>query len=223
MPPLSPAALPPTRLADLAAWLLGRPLAGDDGIPAAQCEAARQRLGCTLPDALEEFYLSVGRQPLITASFQRFLAPQAWTLSADKLVFLEENQGVCHWATDAHARVYQAADLDAPEWIEEPASLPEFLRVLLYYQMAQGGYPYCGMIPGADFSTSQEVQSRIEAMGARLVVDMSGLKIFVAAGQVLLWYLHGADALPEPGLFLSALREEDLRRMSEEWLFDDLG
>jgi hypothetical protein len=215
--------LPPTRTADLAAWLLGRPLAEEDGVPAGECAAAVQRLGCPLPTALEDFYLSIGRQTMITASFQRFLAPDAWTLNAGKLVFLEENQGICHWATDAQARVFQSASLDTPEWNEEPATLPEFLRVLLYYQMAQGGYPHCGMIPATDFSTPQEVQSRIDAIGARLVVDMAGLRIFVAAEQTLLWYLHGEDAMPEPGLFLSALREEEFQRISEEWLFDDLG
>jgi len=214
---------PANNLADLAAWLLGRPLTKRDGVPAAECEAAQQRLGCALPAVLKDFYKAVGRQPLVMSSFQRFAEPHEWTLSDGKIVFLEENQGVCYWAVDAQSKVYQAADLDAPQWHPEPLDLAEFLQVLLYYQMAQGGYAFCGMIPGDDFSTLEDVQSLVADMQGRPVVDMSGLKIFVVADQALVWYLHEEGALPDPGLFLSALHEDPFQHWSDKWSFDDLG
>ncbi len=208
--------------ASIAAWLLGRPLTPEDAVPEADLAAAEQRLGCALPAALREFHRAVGRQPAITRSFERFAGPHEWTVSGDKIVFLEENQGVCYWAADAQSRVYQTTDLDAPEWHEEVEGLREFLRVLLYYQMAQGGYPSCGMIPADEFSSPAAVLDFIGETGGRQVVDSDGLRIFIAGDQVLVWYLH-EDGVPDPGLFLSTLSEETFQRLCEEWEFDDLG
>jgi hypothetical protein len=207
---------------DVATWILGRPLTEQDGVPAAECAAAEQRLGCAVPAALSDFYLAMGRQPAITSSFERFFEPDQWTISDKKVVFLEENQGVCCWAADSEAKVYQAADPNASEWHEEPVDLPEFLRVVLYYQMAQGGYPFCGMISSDQFSGLDGVHALINDMGGRQVVDMGGLRIFVVADQVLVWYLHKDKAL-ESGLFLSALREEPFERLCGQWLFADLN
>jgi hypothetical protein len=205
-----------------AAWLLGRPLTAEDGVPEAECAAAEQRLGLRLPAALREFYLAVGREPAITQSFECFAEPNEWMVSDGKIVFLEENQSVCYWAADSQSKVYQTADLDEPEWQEEAHSLPEFLRVLLYYQMAQGGYPFCGMIPGEEFESPAGVLDFIAGKGGRQVVDSDGLKIFRAGDQALVWYLH-EDGVPDPGLFLSTLSEETFQRLCAEWEFDDLG
>lgn len=208
--------------ASIAAWLLGRPLTAEDGVPEAECAAAEQRLGLRLPAALREFYLAVGREPAITQSFECFAEPEEWTVSDGKIAFLEENQGVCCWAADSQSKVYQTADLNEPEWQEEAHGLPEFLRVLLYYQMAQGGYPFCGMIPGEEFESPAGVLDFIAGKGGRQVVDSNGLKIFRAGDQALVWYLH-EDGVPDPGLFLSTLSEETFQRLCAEWEFDDLG
>jgi hypothetical protein len=60
-------------------------------------------------------------------------------------------------------------------------------------------------------------------MKGQPVVDMAGLKIFVAADPVLVWCLHQEGALPEPGLFLSALHEDRFQALSGKWMFNDLG
>lgn len=141
-----------------------------------------------------------------------------------KIVFLEENQGVCYWATDAQSKVYQTTDLDDPDWYEEdPSDLEEFLRITLYYQMAQGGYPFCGMIPGDDFSSPEDIQTIINEMNGKIVVDISGLKIFIISDQVLIWYLNEDGTLPDPGVFLSTLHEDTFRALCDQWLFVDLG
>lgn len=162
--------------ASIAAWLLGRPLTAEDGVPEAECAAAEQRLGLRLPAALREFYLAVGREPAITQSFECFAEPEEWTVSDGKIAFLEENQGVCCWAADSQSKVYQTADLNEPEWQEEAHGLPEFLRVLLYYQMAQGGYPFCGMIPGEEFESPAGVLDFIAGKGGRQVVEFERLE-----------------------------------------------
>jgi hypothetical protein len=198
-------------------------LTEQDGVSATEVALAEQRLGFVLPAVLRDFYLTVGRQPAFMSSFQQFASPDQWTVSGDKIVFLEENQGVCYWAADARSKVYQATSLKAPEWHEEPVGLPEFLRVMLYYQMAQGGYPFCGMISAVNFSSLQDVQALIGEMKGQPAGNMAGLEIFVAADQVLVWYLHQEGALPEPGLFLSALHEDRFQALCDKWMFDDLG
>ena len=210
----------------VAAWLLGRPLTTADGVPVAKCEAVQQRLGRALPPPLQAFHCAVGAVPQFTSAFQRFASPDECMLRDGKIVFLEENQGVCWWAADVQGRVYQAMDLDAGPWEEESVDLAEFLRVLLYYQMAQGGYAQCGMRADAAVSTAADADALIAQMnaqrGARPVVDMSGLRIFAVAEQVLVWYLHDAHDRLDPGLFLSALDPKKFEHWSAQWAFDAL-
>lgn len=212
----------PASLAERAAWLLGRALVPADGATPAQCEAAGRALGFSLPPALREFHLAVGRMPQFMHGFQRFAAPDEWWLSDGKLVFLEENQGVCHWAADADGRVYQAGDPHGGPWEAEDVDLAEFLRVLLYYQMAQGGYAYCGMRADAQIATAEAADALVAQMGGRRVVEMAGLRIFVVADQVLVWYLHDAQGRLDPGLFLASADAAAFNRWCEQWSFDDL-
>lgn len=207
---------------DLAAWLVGRTLTLQDGFPETELISTEQQLDFSLPPTLKDFYREVGNQEILASSFQRFIKPKDWKINQRKIVFLEENQSVCYWATDAQQKVYQTTDLDAPEWHEEPVGLSEFLRVIMYYQAAQGGYQYCGMIPGEEFACLQDAQELIDEMGGEAVADIAGLKIFVVSDQVLVWYLHENEKL-NPGLFLSALREEKFHELCEKWLFDDLN
>lgn len=211
-------------LTDVAAWLIGRPLTKEDGVSSSDYAVAEQRLGQTLPPPLQNFYINMGLQQHITKSFQRFIEPQKLLILDGKIVFLEENQGVCYWATDAQSKVYQTTDLDDPDWYEEdPSDLEEFLRITLYYQMAQGGYPFCGMIPDDDFSSPEDIQTLINEMNGKIVVDISGLKIFIISDQVLIWYLNEDGTLPDPGVFLSTLHEDTFRALCDQWLFVDLG
>ncbi|WP_010458708.1 hypothetical protein [Acidovorax radicis] len=210
-------------LSDTLAWLLGRPVSPEDGLPAAELAAAGHHLGCPVPPALHAYYAAVGRRAELMGGFQRFAAPQDWKCVGDRLLFLEENQGVCWWATDAQQRVWQTTDLDAPEWQEESVGLEAFLHTIAYYQMAQGGYPFCGMHACNGFSTPEELAALLGAMQAQAVVDMAGLRIFTVGPQAVVWYLHSEGALAEPGLFLSALDADRFDALCAQWDFDDLG
>jgi hypothetical protein len=214
--------IPIKNFTDDAAWLLGRALTEQDGLPETVCTETERDLRFAVPTALKDFYLAVGGQAAFMSSFQQFAEPQQWLICEEKLVFLEENQGVCYWATDAQGNVYQTTDLEAPEWHRAALDLPGFLHAMLYYQMAQGGYPFCGMIPADSFSCLQDVEDLVKEIGGRLVVDMPGLKVFAVAEQAILWYLH-SDGEPDPGLFLSALDEQRFGALCEQWQFDDLG
>lgn len=211
------------RLEHAAAWLLGRALTAADGVPASAIESAEVRLGMTVPAALKALHRAVGANTPLMSAFQQFLPPDAWAVFGEKLVFLEENQGVCVWAVDAHGKVFQAEDPDADAWFEEPCDLETFLHAILHYQMAEGGYPFAGNRPADDFATVEAVEDFIAAMGGESVVDLAGLRIHRVGEQALVWYLEGDDSLDDGGVFLSALTEQTYVRLADEWGFDDLG
>ena len=210
-------------LSDTLVWLLGRPLRPEDGVPEADLAAAARRLRCPVPPALHAFHAAVGRHAGLMDGFQRFAPLQDWECLDDKLLFLEENQAVCWWATDARGRVWQTADLDAPDWHEEPVALDGFLHAIAHYQMAQGGYPFCGLRESEGFADPGELASLLEAMHAQPVVDLAGLRIFSVGPQALAWYLNADGKPAEPGLFLSVLDASRFDALCAQWSFDDLG
>ena len=215
-------------LHDTAAWLLGRAPTASDGTPATELAAAAARLPCPVPEPLRTFYAAVGRTPALMQGFQRFAAPHEWECLGDKLLFMEENQGVCWWATDAQQQVWQTTDLDAPDWYAEQGDLETFLHSIAYYQMAQGGYPHCGLraATGA-IATPHGLQGWLQSLPAQPVVDLGGLHIYTVGPQALVWHLGSeADAplaVADPGVFLSVLDGVQFNALCERWGFDDLG
>jgi SMI1 / KNR4 family (SUKH-1) len=133
----------------IAEGLLNRPLTPRDGCSEATIKLVEKRLGFTLPNALREFYLCVGKNSAFSQAFSRFVSPQALEIDNNKVVFLAENQEVCLWAFDTqdrakHPTVYQTQS--GGEFFIEDVTIEEFIRINLYYQLAQGGYPHCATI-----------------------------------------------------------------------------
>jgi hypothetical protein len=73
------------------------PLAEDDGCPAADLDAAEDRLGLRLPAALREAYRLFGRRDDLTANQDVLLSPGRLHLDGEVLVFRVENQAVVRW------------------------------------------------------------------------------------------------------------------------------
>lgn len=188
-----------------------------------ELQTAEANLGCELPKALRDFYLYLGRQKEFTSAFQHFFEPIQWVTKGDKIVFLEENQGVCYWAVDAEEKVYQTSDMNSPEWYKEDVELLEFLHGILYYQMAQGGYPFNGMISSQSFEDLQDFQTQLNELDGRMVVNMDGLKIFEISDQTLIWYLEDQVGEKIPNLFISTLHEKRFNQMCDQWFFEDLS
>lgn len=213
-------------LKQTAETLLDRPLTAQDGYSEAQLTAAETRLQCALPQALREFYALVGRVEMFTESFNYFAEPDELTLLDGKILFLEENQSVCYWATDAQNRVWQTPDAKKLEWFAEENTLPDFLEILLYYQLAQGGYPHCGMVVSQALSNtsinSKAVSDIIAAYDWPLVIDTPQLAIY-AQGSNLLWYLCDAKGNINPGIFTCSLHQTDFAALLKKHQFDDLG
>ena len=82
---------------------LGRPLKSDDKVPEEELLAAERRLGLRIPKALADFYRCAGRAADRTSVFNKLLPPAELAVQSGKLVFMEENQAVVLWGTDAGA------------------------------------------------------------------------------------------------------------------------
>ncbi|MFG2945991.1 SMI1/KNR4 family protein [Streptomyces adustus] len=75
----------------------GRPLRPGDGYAAEELAAAEQRLGTTLPTALREAYLLLGRRTDLTSNHDTLLGPDALYVHDGALVYRAENQGAAFW------------------------------------------------------------------------------------------------------------------------------
>ncbi|MDO5693604.1 MAG: hypothetical protein Q4G70_14210 [Pseudomonadota bacterium] len=212
----------PAGIGDIAASLLGRPLSARDGWSTRTLEQVEKRLGRELPTALRDFHRLVGRVERFTSGFEEFLPLDKLMLLDDKLLFLDENQGVCQWGVDDAGQVWQLLD-SAPEWHkEEPGqrSIEDFIRVLLYYQLAQGGYRYASMFaPGANDAIPNEAVF-LSSVDWPVVIDTDGLHIR-QRDTALLWHLkdHGE---PSDGVFISCLRRSQLDALLKAFPLDDL-
>ena len=199
--------------------LLGRALTEEDGMNVAEIEQTEISLGLTLPETLRDFYLLVGNVEMFISSFECFIKP---SLESNKLVFLEENQSVCYWATDAldaeNGMVYVCNDLEAdtPEWHPEKVTLNEFLQILMYYQCAQGGYEYGSAVYECNFdSRDKYVQFLAEVTKEyEKVVEHNGLVIYWRPGK-LLWHFADENNNIEDTIFASTLTADDMREFGQ--------
>jgi hypothetical protein len=173
-----------TRYRQLLTDITGR-VGASDGYSLATVEKAERRLGVTLPQALRDYYLSVGRHRF-NRVHNRLLAPQAVRIARRHLVFMEENQWVVYWGVlsktpAANPTVFQTQDLDDEDedWNAD-ARCSEFLTAMLCWQAVSGGLRYIGY--------SDRVDSEAWAQSLKqwpLAGRAGGLSAFVHPGRVV--------------------------------------
>lgn len=173
--------------------MLNRALAKRDGFSKVLIEKTEKRLGFALPQVLRDFYLILCNNERFSQSFSRFIWPADLELVHEKLIFLEENQGVCFWAIDLkefnnhNFTVYQTPT--DGEFFSEHVDLKEFIRINLYYQLAQGGYAHCGTI---DVENEPKLAPVLQLLATdkawQKVVSHNHLVIYCNKNQ-LIWYL----------------------------------
>lgn len=141
---------------DVAEKILGYALDAESGLKLEEIEKAEARLGFRLPFALREYYMSVGNVAEFMYGHNVFAPLEEIYADDEMLYFLEENQSVCMWAiklselTYDNPEIYMVSEMDeGNEFYPEDLFLPEFLRLMMYYQICQGeseAYPYLGYI-----------------------------------------------------------------------------
>jgi hypothetical protein len=162
--------------------LLGRPLSKNDGINIEKIEETEFILGIKLPKYLNDFYINIGNITLFNKSFEQFLDIDKLYLEDGKLIFLEENQGVCIWGINTYEEdpiVYQNADCG---WFSKEIKLSEFIEIVMYYQCVYG-YEH---IKNIDLNETGEKLNRIIHEMDK-VVDNDHLIIYWK-NNILLWY-----------------------------------
>lgn len=205
--------------------LLGRKLQPEDGVSAAELNEATQRLGIELPPVLQTFYRLAGKEETVMDIFQHFAPVEELFVEDDKLVFLEENQGVCVWGiaqneTDSDQAVVYQCPYPDDKWYAEDDTLTTFLEGVLYYQFAQGGYECVGALyTGMDDAKIALVLK--DAQHWEQVVGQSGLIIYWHQ-DTLIWYFPDKEGGVSESLFASSRTEEAYEEMEDRYGFKAL-
>ncbi|MBN9296078.1 MAG: hypothetical protein J0I41_03655 [Filimonas sp.] len=212
----------------IAESLIGRALTAADGIAPDIITTTETRLQSSLPAALKAFYLLAGNISMLTSSFQRFEAPAEIAIEKGLLIFMEENQAVCYWgvkpeeATNEEAIVYQRQVFDDHvDDYSEDIALPDFIREILYYQCAQGGYEFAGSIVTDELESVEDFLDDV-AEDYALVVKRDALVIY-QKGTNLIWYLTDREGnIYDETIYLSSLTEKEFEAEADVYGFEDL-
>ena len=175
-----------------------------------------------IPTDLRLLYSTVGEVPMFMRSFQRFLPPEQWSIQDDRLLFLEENQGVCEWACDTSEAVWQSIPTETGTgWHAESLALCDFLQVVLPYQLAQGGWPFAGMGYIAAKQWSQALAELANRLGWPLIVQHNGLFIY-SAGASMLRALEPTPERDTAMVFISSREKQEFKRLLKQLAFKEL-
>ena len=207
------------KIKTIAESLLGRHLTPNDGLDRSEIEAVEKSLGILLPAALRYFHLLVGNLDIFISSFEEFVQPY---ILGEKLVFLEENQGVCYWATDTMSNqneaVFMCTDIECDnlEWHPENLNLTEFIIILMYYQCAQGGYECGSAVYESNFSSREQYTQFLSDITAdyQKVVQHNGLVIYQNSGK-LIWHFTDEKGKLADIIFASTRTMEEMRELKK--------
>ena len=216
-------------ITEIAVRLIGRELRPEDGYTEKDVADAEARLDVALPPALRGLYLKIGKIKSLVDSFQHFAEPGELLIVNGKLCFLEENQTVCFWGCDTGEDdpvVYQTdwiQDDDGNrfpkgEYYSEKVRLSEFLKIILYYQMAQGGYQYSGS--GGPDDCEEALPPDWEK-----VVEHNGLVIWWREDGLIWYFINSNEVASDDSLyydiFLSTRTETAFAELSAEYEFEE--
>ena len=205
--------------------ILGRHLTEQDGMIISEIETVEHSLGLKLPAALRDFHLLIGKLDMFISSFEQFVEPY---IKGEMLVFLEENQGVCIWGINIrdseNETVFMCTDFetDNPEWYSEKVSLTDFLTILMYYQVAQGGYDHGSAVYESNFDNKEAyVQFLVDiTAGYNKVVEHNGLVIYQDSGK-LIWHFTDEKGNLANTIFVSTRMAEGMQEL-ETYGFEEL-
>ena len=187
----------------------GFPLEPNHGIGAADLDATEKVNGIALPRALREYYEVAGREEHFNSAHNRIHAPCDWRVDGDRLVFMEENQGVVLWSASLNSAddptVWQAFNDDKLEWFEECERTSVFLAVMLHYQAVQGGMSFVGMSYLPDDMDESLESGRWTCFGT-----VNRLTAYSRDGQVVC-------TEPEMGLMVGANSEASVFQLEREF------
>jgi hypothetical protein len=165
---------------------LGRRLSPDDAVSDNELLAAERRLGIRIPQSVADFYRLAGRARDYTSVFNRIIPPAELRVEAGKLVFLEENQAVVLWRTDAGAEpsddpsAYQATNDEPLVWDAVNDRCSVFLLVMLHWEAAFGG-----AMPNAATALVDEILVKVVDRKLSFVGEVNGMRAYNQPGAAV--------------------------------------
>jgi hypothetical protein len=194
----------------------GYPLTKSHALPRSLLARTEKRLGVHIPAALREYYLVAGNEKQFNRSNQRFLHPSKWFVNGKYLVFLEENQYVCWWGVSLKRRnatdpaVAQGIRDEEIIWVTEARKCSFFLTMMLHYQAAFGGFPFCGSAAAPD-NLHEMLKEDWDYVG-----EMSQLWAFSRQNQVVCVTVNSfIPFMPAMMLFAGGKTKDDFRSIGE--------
>ena len=204
--------------ADVAQQLLGRPLTEKDGLAIEQVKACEARMGVPWPPVLRQFYTTVGNLTSFMSAYEQFVPPADLHMTDGMLTFLWEAEGVCSWGvTPGEDDPIVFMDVEGSVFSEDMA-LSAFLEMMMYYQFAMCGYPYCATLPDDKLPSLPGILAEWEQ-----VVLHNDIVVYRQPG-LLLWYFIEEDGTPLKdavlsGIFLSARTRHDFKAAVKRYGF----
>lgn len=181
-----------------------------EGLASHIVDDAEERLGVRLPPPLRDYYLLFGGEDRLASAYNTILRPDLLQREDGRLIFCEENQGVCVWGCtpsgdDPDAEVANVLPDDLLEWHPEGSSVGSFLSVMILLQTAWGGFEFGGAMPWT--------QAALADAGVTWehVVRHQELTIYVAEGTVVTAF---DDDLGVTGAGRTAAHFERLRALA---------
>lgn len=224
--------------------ILGRALKTKEGLDITIIENAETNLGIKLPQALKDFYLTVGKIELFTDAYEYFAKPEQIYIKAGKLIFLEENQSILSWAINPadsdkkQVTVYQSPNIEENEkrveWYEESLPLDDFLVLIMYYQCAcgsndmqtrtKGGYKYGYIGSKQELNDKNLWNDFIAELNSNWenVVDNNGLIIYWCEKGLVCFYTSAKEEDAEDSIFLNVKEDDDLAQTIEKYNFEEI-
>ncbi len=124
---------------------LGYSLRPKDEYGEGELAEAADRLNLRLPRSLREYFLVAGREARFNQLHNRLRTPAKWSINADQLVFMEENQWVVFWGVPATSDlvedcpVFQGVNKKPIDWRMEHDSCFTFLKLMIHWHGTFGG------------------------------------------------------------------------------------
>lgn len=194
------------------------PFTPADGIGIDEIERAEQSLGFRLPKVLREFYLLAGNHEKINDSHNRLLWVEYVESEDNKLIFYQENQGVCEWAIDLSdiekddppVWIGQSvAEQDALEWHPDAPNLSYFLLMMLCWQSISGGLDFTGLADNIEKSAVQKVKDNFELLDDGKY--NTGFQVFINQGQIVCL----STSQNETNIYAGASNEQKFHEIEE--------
>lgn len=196
------------------------------GFSTEEISQAEQRLQCTFPKILVEYYTTLGKNEVLNQTYNWLLLPSEINFIDDFLVFYEENQDVCCWAikkqdlSQDNSPVYQGYQDDHGQfqWYLANANISAFwLEMACYNGTMGGGLKYHANILNEEKIKPQSMEKLVKNYQEITLIAQDNQRFYMRDYQNIISVCY--DVCGACAVFAGTQDEEDFEEILE--LFGD--